>query len=472
MTAPTNSTAFGNKLTALQRSSLLFLPIFLSLCLAFASHTVSYLLWTSIAIQIVILVVHFCRFPKYRDYWGISLHLTYGIALAGLILRTDTDERFISLTQAILVAVPLWLLCYWMMNESGAIALYRARSAAVRLKSRRSWPINLAQIRHLPEVRAFRDTLIVDAEPALELLAQTQLEIRVAALAALELRTVWRPGQPQIVLRAAQDGPEPEVRASAINALAMVDDRRVVEALAEMMNDQEPLVRRTATEALLCKTTRIWPWIRGAVRFSLSSKVTKNDGPLSTNGHPLSDAALEDFHSWAAETGHSAQRATLTLSLHYRQQLATATSVSTVTRLRRQILDAHVPPLLRIELATLLYEFNHLTLSDLKAMLLPTMPANIRLIAAEALLRDQDCLEVLSVLHELARSRNREIALMTADLMQRRFGLDFGLPNNKPMPSIQSSTAAEVARRVYLWACDAKPSDHATVLKAKSRPTP
>ena len=81
-------------------------------------------------------------------------------------------------------------------------------------------------------------------------------------------------------------------------------------------------------------------------------------------------------------------------------------------------------------------------------------PAPLRLLAAETLLSAEDDQnpEAVAALHDLARLPNREIALATADVVQRRLGLDLGLALGEPLPPVQSRQAAEVARRVMLWA--------------------
>jgi len=80
------------------------------------------------------------------------------------------------------------------------------------------------------------------------------------------------------------------------------------------------------------------------------------------------------------------------------------------------------------------------------------MPAPVRLIAADALLTGQSCLEAVAALHELARLPNREIALSTAEIVQHRLGIDLGLPKDGPAPPIHTRAAAEITRRVQAWA--------------------
>ena len=50
------------------------------------------------------------------------------------------------------------------------------------------------------------------------------------------------------------------------------------------------------------------------------------------------------------------------------------------------------------------------------------------------------------------RGSNRELALATADVVQRRLGVDLGLGLGQPLPPLHSRQAAGVARRVFLWA--------------------
>ena len=45
-----------------------------------------------------------------------------------------------------------------------------------------------------------------------------------------------------------------------------------------------------------------------------------------------------------------------------------------------------------------------------------------------------------------------EIALSTADVVQRRLGVDLGLALGQALPALHSRQAAEVTRRVMVWA--------------------
>src|SRR5207253_6934943 len=104
----------------------------------------------------------------------------------------------------------------------------RANGLASRLANRQDWPADLLQCRGLPEVKAFRAALAWDAAPALAMLQNPRVEVRVAALAALEFRKDWRPGQAELVMQIAQRAKEPAVRAAAVLALGNLDERPMI----------------------------------------------------------------------------------------------------------------------------------------------------------------------------------------------------------------------------------------------------
>ena len=125
--------------------------------------------------------------------------------------------------------------------------------------------------------------------------------------------------------------------------------------------------------------------------------------------------------------------------------------------LRQQLTDAHTPAILRIELGRLLQYHQELEPDLLEKMLEQSNPAPLRLIAVETLLAEH--LEegpirstAVTVLRDLARLPNREIGLATADVIQRRLGVDLGLALGQPLPAIHTRQAAEVTRRVMFWA--------------------
>ena len=141
---------------------------------------------------------------------------------------------------------------------------------AQRLAQRKDWPSEPALCRSLPEVKALRGALTIDAAPALALLSHPRVEVRVAALAALEFRKHWQPGQAELILQAAQQSEHPAVRAAAVAALGNIDDRSLVETLAQFLHDASGEVRKATLESLLWDTERRWGWIRFSVRRILA----------------------------------------------------------------------------------------------------------------------------------------------------------------------------------------------------------
>jgi hypothetical protein len=387
-----------------------------------------------------------------RERLGPVLIMIYVGALVWLVAAGDGARDWFSyVAQAVLLVVPVGLFGVQCLHDSGAITMRRARLVAAKLRCRRGWPSDLTMCRLLPEVQELRDSLHVDASPALELLTDLRPAVRVAALAALEHRMSWRTGQPQVILQLAQRAPEPEVRAAAVAALANTDDRVLIESLCDRMRDQSSLVRLAAAEAAFHNSEQRWTWVRPHVHQALADPDLQDDGPLHLGGQPLPQEVVEDFHTWCGEKGGVGLRAALTLGQYYTQRLAASPGPELIGRLRKELLAAHTAPMLRLELARLMYQKRELDGESMRVLLAPTMPAPVRLIAAEALLSQGSSLEAVAALHDLARLPNREIALSTAEVVQKRLGIDLGLPRG-PLPAVQSRAAAEVARRVLLWA--------------------
>ncbi|HTU89257.1 MAG TPA: HEAT repeat domain-containing protein [Gemmataceae bacterium] len=438
----------------LGRICLLLLPLTLLLiCSVRGNSSAPGLLWLGTLFQLLACGLSLFGRQGWREPTGAALIMLYVIALSWMVLGTaGIDDWFSHLAQAILLVVPLFYFAVQCLMESGAPALRRARQLAHRLGHRRDWPEKLHDCRLLPEVKALREAVHLDVSPALSLLANPRPEVRVAALAALEFRQNWRPGQPQIVLQLAQRAIEPEVRAAAINALANVEARTIIEAVAEFLHDSSRLVRQTAAEALLWNTEKNWPWIRLAVRRALADPVGQDDGPLRHEGELLTMEAVGDLTAWTTEKGVQALRSALTLGCHYHRLLSLALDATLVEKLRCQLADGHTPALLRLELARVLYTHRELDEDLLRQLIDSANPAPLRLIAVEALLDKGQSAESVAALHELARMPNREIALGIAQVVQRRLGIDLGLPRDRPLPSLHSREAAEVARRVLVWA--------------------
>jgi hypothetical protein len=74
------------------------------------------------------------------------------------------------------------------------------------------------------------------------------------------------------------------------------------------------------------------------------------------------------------------------------------------------------------------------------------------------LLQSGPHIQSIVCLREVGRVPNRELALSTADVVQRRLNIDMGLALNQPLPAASSSRAVEVQRRLMTWASRA---DHA-----------
>jgi HEAT repeat protein len=438
----------------LSRLCLLLLPMALLLmCGVRASGIAPRWLWLGMLFQL--LACGFALFDRQglREPTSVAILTLYGIAFGWMTLHaTGREDWFAHLAQALLLVVPLVYCALQNLKESGAPALRRGRQLAKQLRQRRDWPEKLQDCRLLPEVQALREAVHGEAAPALALLADPRPQVCVAALAALEFRQKWRPGQPQVVLQLAQRAVEPEVRAAAINALANVEDRTLVEGVAELLHDPSQLVRQAAAEALLRNTERNWPWIRLVVRRALTDPVCQDDGPLRHQGEPLTAEAVADLTAWTTEKGVQALRAALTLGYHYHRLLSTSSDPVLVERLRRQLADGRTPALLRLELARVLFTHRELEDDLLRKLIHTDNPAPLRLIAVEALLDRGQSAEASAALHELARMPNREIALGIAQVVQRRLGVDLGLPRDQPLPSLHSREAAEVARRVLVWA--------------------
>lgn len=386
-----------------------------------------------------------------------SIITLYLIALGWLWWGAgNQSDWYLYLARAVLLVVPIVLFALQTLTDSGAPALRQARMLAGRLEQRKDWPADLTACRTLPEVKALREALHFDATPALALLKHARLEVRVAALAALEFRKDWRPGQAEYVLHLARTAAEPPVRAAAVTALGNLEEPDLIEPLAGFLRDPAWEVRRAAAEALLWDTERRWPFIRHAVRGALADPLLQTDGPLRHDGQLLTPAAVADLGGWATEKGILGTRAALTLAAHYVRALSERPGDELLASLRRLVADPHAPAVLRIEVARVLWNGRDLDTALLEQLLDPVNPAPLRLTAVEALLAEphggRPPAGAVATLRDLARLPNREIALATADLVQRRLGVDVGLPPGKPLPAVKSHQAAEVTRRVMLWA--------------------
>ena len=406
------------------------------------------------AFQMLVCTLGLLTQAFWRQSVGPAVILFYGIAFAWLCLAAaGLEDWYLHLAQALFLVIPLGFFAAQTLYDIGAPTLRRARVLAKRLADRREWPADLDSCRTLPEVKALREALHLDAAPALPLLRHSRPQVQIAALAALDFRKHWRPGQAEVVLQLALRAEEPAVRAAALSGLANIEDRMLIESLAEFLRDPSPQVRRSATESLLWDTSTRWPWIRHAVRRSLGDPLCQEDGPLRHSGQLLTKEAVTDLTAWAAEKGLLGLRAALTLGKHYNQALMEEPDARLLASLHTQLADPHAPPVLRMELARLLHGHNQLDKALLQKLLDPANPAPLRLIAVEALLaEDARSMEAVAALRELARLPNREIALATADVLQTRLKVEVGLVAGQPLPPVHSRQATEISRRVRSWA--------------------
>jgi hypothetical protein len=426
-----------------------------------SSGSKSLVLWLATGFQGLICLLSFATRSGNRQPLGPSVVTLYFIALAWLWWGDGIDDWFTHLAKAILLVVPLLAFGYQTLVDSGAPAIRRGRLLAERLANRVDWPEDLASCRTLPEVKALREAIHLNAAPALALLSHPRPEVRLAALAALEFRKDWRPGQAEMVLQAAQRAEEPAIRAAAVAALGNLDDRTLVESVAQFLHDVSWEVRKATLEALLWDTEHRWAWIRFAVRRVLADPLFLNDGPLVQDGQLLTPEAIKDLTAWCVEKGVLSERAALTLGAHYGKALMDRPDDQLVDSLRQQLADPHTPACLRLELGRLLKHYHELNVPLLEKLLDPSNPAPLRLIASETILLDHAdgalYATAVAALRDLARLPNREIALATADIIQRRLGVDLGLGLGQPLPPVHSRQAAEITRRVMMWAtqCDA-----------------
>ncbi len=417
---------------------------------------VNVVLWMGAAFQLGVCFLSYLSSRSWRQPLGPSVITLYLIGLGWLWVATKNEDWFSHLTKAILIIVPLIVFGLQSLTESGAVRLRRANVLAQRLARRKDWPSDLAACRTLPEVKAFRAAVGFDASPALALLTHPRIEVRVAALAALEFRKDWRPGQAELVLQTAQSAEQPALRAAAISALGYLEDRGLVEMLAQFLQDPSPEVRKATVEALLWDSERRWHWIRFAVRRLLSDPLCESDGPLTPDGQVLTEEAVKDLTAWCAEKGVLSSRAALTLSAHYAMALSERPDPETVENLQKMLAEVQTPAVLRLELGKLLQQFQELHTPLLRKLLDPSNPAPLRLIACETILAQETeenaRASAVQALRDLARLPNREIALNTADVIQRRLGVDLGLALGQPLPALHTRPATDIARRVMHWA--------------------
>lgn len=393
---------------------------------------------------------------------GFPVTLTYLSALAWLWIadlahsgETGIKEDWFShFAQAVFLIVPLFLFSLRILGETGVFASRRARMLAHTMARRNDWPDDLRECLDLPEIRALRDALGEDAGPALGLLRNSSPQVRLIALSALDSWHYWQHGQIELVMHVSKEAREPIIRSAAIAALADIDDRNVIELLAEFCRDPDRQVRQAAFHAIRWDTEKRWFWVRNAIRNALSDPVQQDDGPLRFDGPPLRPDIVTDLQAWATEKGSVGARAAQTLGMHYARALGDHVNPALIDDLKKQLADPHTSPALRMELGQLLHSNGELDRHMLERLIDQSNPAPLRLLAAEALLAEGPQLQAVTALREIARLPNRELALHAAGVVQRRLGIDLGLALGQPLPALHSRQAADVTRRLMKWAAD------------------
>ena len=454
LTPSINARTGSHPLIALGRIGVLLLPLALLLVAGVRqAHAEAQFFRLGVGVQAVACLAALVVTRLGKESSSTAVILLYVIALGCIVVGSPGQQDWLlHVARSIILVVPVVFFALQCLRDSGATTIRRARSLAARIQARKDWPSDLMKCRQLPEVKALRECLHIDASPALEMLADHRPAVRIAALAALEYRLSWRPGQTEVILQLARRAQEPEVRATALNALASSEDRCMIESLGELLRDNSALVRQTATEALLWNSDQRWYWLRDLIRNALNDPNCQDDGPLHLGGSALTRETLNDLHAWCAEKGLISHRAAQTLGTYYGQMLAVRGTPELSDRLRRYLLEPATPAMLRVELAKLLTDHSELDVGALQQLIQSTMPAPVRLIGVERLLANGPSPEAVAALHELARLPNREIALATAEVIQRSLGIDLGVPRDEELPSVHSSAAADIARRVLIWA--------------------
>jgi hypothetical protein len=419
-------------------------------------------------VQALFALVFIRAHPVWRPPVSASLVVLYLIALAWLWLPTrGTTDWAIHVGESVLLLVAVALAAFHDLTRTGAEPLRRANKWCGRIAARHQWPSQLADCRALPEVAALREAVRSEVRPVLALLSDPRPEVQCAALGALEYRPHWHPGEAELVLKVARESLEPAVRAAAAYAMAAVDSAELIAGLSEFLRDPAPEVRGAAAEALLWEADARWPFARAGVREALSDDRLAEDGPLFATGR-VPAAAIADLITWAEEHAPLAQRAIVTLVEQFHRDLTDGDQPELGSQLGAMMLDHNAAPALRVELAALLRDHHMLTADLLDRLTNLDQPGPIRLFAAEQMLRinphDPDGVDVL---RGLARQPNREMALAVAHVLQNVLGLDLGLPpGERPAPN--SKTAADVARRVVMWANGANPD----MIRPTPGPTP
>src|SRR5262245_821092 len=157
--------------TVLLRAVVLLLPG--ALLLAAVWRTLGHpqtLLVVGAAFQVVVCCLTFVTQRSWREPRGPSDITLYLTGLGWLWLgASHLYDWYPRLAEAILLIVPLTVFAVQTLTRSGAPAVRRAQVLAQLLAHRKEWPADLSACGNLPEVKALREALHLDATPALVL---------------------------------------------------------------------------------------------------------------------------------------------------------------------------------------------------------------------------------------------------------------------------------------------------------------
>lgn len=399
-------------------------------------------------------VAVFATWPVAWIIVGLMTVLTLGDGLQG--------EWLFALLNGILPLPLLAVISAFVVRQSGALLIQQARHVAHQIMTKTDWPSDLQACRELPLIQDFREAIRFDATAAIQLLENPKPQVRLSALTALDSRRYWRAGQIERVIALLHKETQPDLLAAALRALIHTHEIRVLEAVAEKLKHPNLAVRQAAAAVLLRESTskRRWTHVRTGVHNALGDASYRDEGPLLPAGMRLNQDALEDFLAWSEERGAIGARASRTLAAHYAQLMMERPSDHAL-RLRQLALESNRAVELRAALTRLLWERGYADQQFLEALLEQVNPQPLRLLAADALLQAGPHMRSIACLREIGRQPNRELALATADVVQRRLGTDMGLAMGQPLPAVNSSRAVEVQRRLMTWSSKAEHSENA-----------
>ena len=399
-----------------------------------------------------------CLFLRCREVWkppvSGSLILLYLMGLGWIWYGTQSlggTDPFVHFARGLFISVALILFGLHDLTRTGVEPRRRARALTNRLLTMGSWPETLVEYSRIPEVQKLRAVVREDPTLVLVLLEDRRPELQLAGLSALQGRPYWRWDEAGTLLKMARTTHVPEVKILVVLALGTADNADIMNGIAEFLKDPVPEVRQAASESLLTGGERRWTMVRTAIRNLLADPVYLADGALPGSAGKLSAVAISDLTGWANEPVPISERAIRTLLDHYNLALQTEDHIGLPSELGRQVTDDSTPPILRVELAHLLYKHTLIPDDLLDRMTDADQPGPVRLLAADILLKaDPTDGSALDVLRGLGRQSNRDTAMAIARILQNRLQLDLGAPASGVTPN--SKQATDITQKVLRWA--------------------